>query len=210
MVIARIYPKQIKRGILEKAARILKEGGVIVYPTDTAYGLGGYALDPEIIKRIYKIKGRSLGKPIHVVVPNWTWIETLAYTNESARKIYDKLMPGPITIVLPKKSVVPDILTANLKTIGLRIPNNEIVVRILKMVNFPFTTTSANKSGGETPYSIKEVVQQIDPKEIDLILDAGELPRIKPSTILDLTQEKPKILRKGPISKKEILKVLES
>ena len=190
--------------IIRKAAEILKKGGLVIYPTDTAYGLGANALDEEAVRKVYGIKGRDFSKPTHVIVRDWKMTEELAETNDLAKKLYDNFLPGPLTIILPKKKIVPDILTAGLKTIGIRIPNNEVTKILSNDLPFPYTTPSANKSGGKTPYSIEDVKKELDISKVSLILDAGKLPEVAPSTIADLSGKKLKILREGPIANEEI------
>lgn len=193
---------------IKLAAEILKRGGLVVYPTETAYGLGGNALNPEVIRKVYFVKDRDLSKPTHVVVRDWNMIEELAETNNSAKKLYDKFLPGPLTVILSKKKIVPNILTGGLPTLGIRTPDNSITQSLSNLVSFPYTTPSANKSGGKVPYSIADVRKELDIDKVDLILDAGKLPQVKPSTIIDLTKTPPKILREGPITRKQIEKVL--
>lgn len=194
---------------IKAAAEALKAGGLIIYPTDTAYGLGGNALDEEVIRKVYGVKKRSFSKPTHIVVRDWQMIESLTVTNDSAKKLYDKFLPGPLTIILPKNKAIPDILTAGLSTVGIRIPNNHITIQLSSHVEFPYTTPSANKEGGKTPYSINDVKKELDLNCIDLVLDAGKLPSTPPSTIVDLTTTPPKILREGPIKKERIEKALK-
>ena len=194
--------------IIKKAAEILTAGGLVIYPTDTAYGLGANALDETAVRKVYEVKGRDFSKPTHVVVRDWKMIEELTNTNDLARKLYDKYLPGPLTIILPKKKIVPDILTAGLPTLGIRIPNNELTKKLTNELPFPYTTPSANKSGGITPYSIEDVKKELDITKVDLILDAGKLPTTPPSTIVDLTTTPAKVLREGPISKDQIDKTL--
>lgn len=213
MAIFKVNLKKPNIEIIERAANTLKSGGLIVYPTDTAYGLGANALDENAVKKIYKIKGRDFSKPTHVVVRNWKMIENLCCVNLLGKKLYDKFLPGPLTLILPKlpnhpnHPNLPNLLTANLPTLGVRIPDNLITQSLSRLVNFPFTTPSANKSGGKTPYSIEEVKNELDISKIDLILDAGKLPKVVPSTIVDLTSKDPKILREGPIAIDEIQKL---
>jgi len=204
----KVHLRKLKLNVIKRAADILRAGGVIIYPTDTAYGLGVDALNDNAIKKLYRIKGRDFSKPTHVIVPNWSWIMVLTYPNENAKKLYEAFMPGPLTIVLNKKPVTPDILTADLPTLGIRIPNNDITKLISRFFNAPYTTPSANKSGGKTPYSIEDVKEELDISKVDLILDAGKLPELLPSTIVDISITPPKILRKGLISEKNIEEVL--
>ena len=208
MGVIKVHLRKLKLNVIKRAADILRAGGVIIYPTDTAYGLGVDALNDNAIKKLYRIKGRDFSKPTHVIVPNWSWIMVLTYPNENAKKLYEAFMPGPLTIVLNKKPVTPDILTADLPTLGIRIPNNDITKLISRFFNAPYTTPSANKSGGKTPYSIEDVKEELDISKVDLILDAGKLPELLPSTIVDISITPPKILRKGLISEKNIEEVL--
>lgn len=194
---------------VDKAAKILKAGGLIIYPTDTAYGLGANALDPMAVFKVYQLKGRDFSKPTHVVVSGWRMIEKLTFTNYFARKLFDAFLPGPLTIILRKKPIVPDILTANLPTLGIRIPDSKFTYKLSNRVNFPYTATSANKSGGETPYSTFDVGKEIGLDNVDLAINAGLLPKVAPSTIIDTTDPvSPKILREGPITKEALEKVI--
>jgi L-threonylcarbamoyladenylate synthase len=204
MRIVKINPNNPDKDIAKLASEILKSAGLVIYPTDTAYGLGGNALDEEAIRKVYEIKGRDLSKPTHVIVRNWQMIDNLCYTNKLAEKLYSKLMPGPLTLILPKKAKVPDILTAGLLTLGIRIPNTPVTQSLSNLVSFPFTTPSANKSGGKVPYSVNEIKRELDIEKVDLILDAGKLPEVAPSTVIDLTKTPPKILREGPITKEDL------
>lgn len=208
MNIIKIYFRKTKKTIINKAVNVLKEGGVVVYPTDTAYGIGVDAFNEIAIRKLYKVKGRNFSKPTHVIVPGWRWIEVLTFTNENARKLYENFLPGPLTLILNKKPIVPDLLTGGLPTLGVRIPDCKITRQISQLINLPYTTPSANRSGGKAPYSIKDVKSQLDIKKIDLILDAGELPKVPPSTIVDLTTNPPEILREGPITKEQLEKSL--
>ncbi|KKR29572.1 threonylcarbamoyl-AMP synthase [Candidatus Woesebacteria bacterium RIFCSPHIGHO2_01_FULL_39_32] len=208
MKILKVNTNNPDQKIIELTVRILTNGGLIVYPTDTAYGLGGNALDEKVIRKVYELKDRDFKKPTHVTVHNWKMINKLTFTNDFAKELYVTFTPGPLTIILNKKSIVPDMLTAGLPTLGVRIPKLAIIKRVSNFVDFPFTTPSANRSGGVAPYSISDVKKELDIEKVDLILDAGELPKVLPSTIIDLTLDPPKILRQGPISRNEIEKVL--
>lgn len=195
---------------IAKAAEILKNGGLVVCPTETVYIFAVDAASDEAIKKVYEIKGRDFNKPIHVVTADWAMINELCYTNEISQKLYQEFLPGPLTIVLNKKPHVSDILTGGLSTLGVRIPKNPITRALSKMVDFPYTATSANKSGGKNPYTIEEALSGLSENKkdlIDLILDVGQLPATPPSTIVDCSL-RPKILREGPISKPEIEKAL--
>lgn len=195
--------------VIKKAVDVLKAGGIVVYPTDTAYGLGVDAFNKNAIKKLYGVKCRDILKPTHVVVRDWKMIYKITFPNKYAKILYEKLLPGPLTLILPKKENIPDILTANLPTLGIRIPDNSVTKSLSHLLPFPYTTPSANKSGGRTPYSIDEVLKELDITKVDLILNAGKLPKKSPSTLVDLIKSTPKILREGPIKEKRIKKILQ-
>jgi L-threonylcarbamoyladenylate synthase len=208
MEIIKVNINKPSKFVITKTARILKSGGLVVYPTDTAYGLGVNAYNRKAINKLYLLKGRDITKPTHVIVRDWKMVREVTYPNKHAAILYKKLLPGPLTLILPKKKSVPNELTANLPTLGIRIPKNIITLSISKLLSFPYTTPSANRTGGKTPYSITEVNNEIDSKQIDLLLDAGKIPRKLPSTLVDLSKNIPKILREGPISESEIFNAL--
>lgn len=208
MLQQKIDPTSPEHGPIDKAVEILRDGGIVVYPTDTAYGLGVDATNESALAKLYRLKGRDFTKPTHVIVKNWQMLKELCYPNSSAFKIYKAFMPGPITLVLPKRKHVSDTLTAGLNTLGVRIPNNVVTRKISILFGKPFTTPSANRSKAKTPYSLAEVRNVLDINQVDLLLDAGKLPNTLPSTLVDLTGEKPVILREGPITQKQIMEVL--
>lgn len=184
---------------IKTAALFLSRGEIVVYPTDTAYGIGVNALDEKAIQKVYKIKKRSFSKPTHVIVKNWKMVKGLTKTNELARKVYDKFFPGQLTMVLIKERAVPDILTGKLPTLGVRIPNCQVTVQLSGYLKFPYTASSANREKEKTPYSVEDVKKVLDISKVGLILDAGRLPPIPPSTIIKITGQNFKVLRTGPI-----------
>lgn len=195
---------------IEKAVEALESGGTLVYPTDTAYGLGVNAFDRKAIEKLYNLKGREFNKPTHVIVRDWEMIKRVTNPNKDAKKLYNKYLPGPITLILPKREIVPNMLTAKLPTLGVKIPDNKVTQLISKQFSFPYTTPSANRAGGKTPYCLDDIMRELDTKQIDLILDAGSLTKKTPSTLVDLSTSTPKILRVGPISENSIRETLNS
>jgi L-threonylcarbamoyladenylate synthase len=194
---------------VKQAANALTNNGLIIYPTDTAYGLGANALKTSSIKKVYNTKKRDFIKPTHVIVRDWKMIEDLTYTNHFTKKLFNNFLPGPLTLILKKKSIIFNLLTSNLPTLGIRIPDNNITRLLSRLVDFPYTTPSANLSGEKTPYSLNDINNNLLTK-VDVILDSGKLKRIKTSTIIDISSPQPKILRKGPISIKEIENTLQT
>jgi L-threonylcarbamoyladenylate synthase len=210
MDIIKINPLKPDRSIIKKAADTIKKGGLVVYPTDTAYGIGVDATSEKSIEKLYRIKRRSPNKPTHVVVRDWDMLNALTITNKKAKFLYDKLIPGPLTLILKKKhnSPIPKVLTGGLNTLGVRIPNCEVTKMLSQHLNTPYTTPSANRSGKPATYLVDEVKTNLGLEQIDLVLDAGSLPKNKPSTIIDLSKNTFQILRKGDISPKDIKKAI--
>ncbi len=184
--------------LIEKARKVIKEGGLIVYPTDTLYGLGGDATSSEIVKKVFDLKERPYNMPISITLSDIEEIEEYCFMNEIAYKIAEKILPGAITLILKKKSSLPELLGKD--KIGIRIPANEIARKIAK--GNPITSTSANKHGMEEPRSIETAKKQLGEK-IAIYIDGGIL-KGKASTVIDLSEGRIKILREGEISKEEI------
>ncbi|MFH1460919.1 MAG: L-threonylcarbamoyladenylate synthase [Patescibacteria group bacterium] len=203
--------KEIDQKIIELAAGVIERNGAIIFPTDTVYGLGVRALNEYAIDRLFKIKKRPETKPVPVMVRDIKMARKLAYFDRKKEKILEQVWPGQVTVVLEKREVVPSILTAGQRTIGLRIADHPFVSALMEKLNEPITATSANFSGEPPMISSSLVIKTFEkayPRP-DLILDAGDLPISPPSTVLDLTSSKPKILRIGPVTKKDLMKMLK-
>jgi L-threonylcarbamoyladenylate synthase len=201
-----------EKAIIHAASELLNNGGVVVCATDTGYLLGVDGLNTEAIRKIYRIKGRSFDKPIHLVVTDIVMARTLAYLDQNAEWVFQRFMPGPLTLIVKKKAIVPDLLVSGLGSVGLRMPDNDFLLRLVKAGGKPVTATSANRSGKSTPYTVKQVLAELgDTREhVDLIIDQGETQHAMPSTILDMSQTPPKILREGPITEEMLSEVLKS
>lgn len=206
--------------VAKRAAIALKKGQVVVYPTDTSYGLGALASNRKAIERVYKIKHRNFNNPVHVLVPSLQAAKKLLVWNMTADKLAKKFLPGPLSIALPlnaksSKSLILKKLSANTGYLGFRLPKNSFALKLAKLSGGPITATSANPSskvGGMDAYSAESVIQQFKNKKHkpDLIIDAGKLPRIKPSTFVKVDEFGLDILRAGPISAERIVKALNS
>lgn len=195
MKVIKINPDNQEKEI-KTVLNVLKEGGTVIYPTDTLYGLGANAFNHDAVKKIFEIKNRPLNKPISVCVSNVDDIQKIAYINKSVEKQIKNLFPGPFTVILKKKDNILPILTSGREKIGIRIPDNEICKMISK--EFPITTTSANISGEKMPESIDEIIEQLD-DAVDLIIDAGTYKERIHSTVIDMTVSPPEILRSGAL-----------
>jgi len=191
---------------LNRTKEVLMKGGVGVIPTDTVYGLCTNALNREGIKRIYRIKRRDIKKPLVLFVKDKGEIEKYGVVNDTARKLIDSFIPGPITIVLKRREGAPKISLRDIDTIGIRIPDEEFVINLLKNLDFPLATTSANLSGEETPKDISSLKKTFS-GIVDFIVDGGEKGGT-PSTVVSIIGEDVKILREGRIKKEEILKII--
>lgn len=190
---------------INKAVEIILQGGVIVYPTDTCYGIGCDATNPVAIEKIFRIKGREKDKPLPLIASSIEMIEKYVFLEERAIKLF-KAFPG-ISIALKKKgNAIPDIV--NKEKLAFRIPSNEISKRLSELSDKPIISTSANRSGDPSPYSIKEVKSSLKDslKEIDLFIDSGILDKNPPSTIVDLVDRM--VGRIGKIKEKQILDLL--
>ncbi|MBM4241671.1 MAG: threonylcarbamoyl-AMP synthase [Euryarchaeota archaeon] len=194
MKILRINSKNPEKEKIRMAINALKKGGVVVYPTDTVYGLGANIFHKEAIEKVYSIKKRPSAKPISVCVSKISDIDKIAYIDKKLEKIIEKILPGPFTIILRKRESISPTLTAGGEKIGIRIPDNIICNELSR--EFPITTTSANLAGEKPPRSAEEVFEQLG-ESADIILDGGICKHGIPSTVIDMTESPPKILRKG-------------
>ena len=172
-----------------KAVEILKLGGVIAYPTETVYGLGANIFNELAIRRIFEIKGRLINKPISVAVSSFEMLESIACVSLENKRIIRKLLPGPITIILPKKEIVSSLLTGGTDFIGIRYPENKTAKEIIEKAGFPITATSANFSGEKEITEAKDITLNVD------FIVKGKCKYKKSSTILDLVERR--ILREG-------------
>ncbi|MBI2232535.1 MAG: threonylcarbamoyl-AMP synthase [Candidatus Aenigmarchaeota archaeon] len=182
----------------EKAVQILRKGGVIIYPTETCYGIGADATSKKAVVKVIRIKQRPAGKRISVAVSSITMAKKHFTLNKQAERLARAFMPGPITLVVRSKK-------QRKQAVGFRIPDNKFILKLIRKLNRPITSTSANISDEPNLYRIKDVIKVFDGK-VSLIIDGGNLPEVMPSTVFD-TQTK-KVLRKGPVSEKDILDAL--
>ena len=177
---------------IEKAIKVLKNGGLIVYPTETVYGIGADIFNQEAVNRIYELKGRETTKSLSIAIEK-TEIGTYAEVNESVQELIENYLPGPLTLILKKKEKVPDWISPN-PYVGIRVPENKTVQRIIQEFG-PITSTSANLSGQKEPTNCEDISKQIK-NGVDYVLDEGETKYKGPSTVVKVN-DKVEILRKG-------------
>ncbi len=174
---------------IEKAVKILKIGGIVAYPTETVYGVGANIFDESAVRRVFEIKRRPINKPISVAVASFEMLEKVACVSLENRKIIDELLPGPVTIILPKKEIISSLLSGGTDLIGIRFPENKRARKIIEKARFPITSTSGNFSGEKEITEMKDITLNVD------FVVHGECKYKKPSTVLDLVERR--ILREG-------------
>ena len=198
----RIDIKKDKGLAIKKAVETLKNGGLIVYPTETCYGLGGDATNPKALKKIMEYKTLRGSKPISIAVADRKMAEEYVEINEMADNIYSNYLPGPITVIsMSKGNLVPPVVSIQ-GAVGVRYPDYEFTLELIKQFGKPITATSANVSYKSPPYNIDQLMKDLPKKSfklIDLFLDAGQLPKNQPSTVLDTTMNQLSILRQGKL-----------
>lgn len=194
-----------------KAASVLRSGGVILYPTDTLYGLGADALSDVAVDRIFAIKDRDPLKPISCVVADLDMARSIAHVDEIAERLAKAFLPGPLTLVLPKKKSIHTGIGRGVDTIAIRIPNNDFCLELARTFGFPFTTTSANRAGVMPALSAQEIMVQLGDSAdaIDLVIDAGWIPEAEASTVVSCVSGTPNVLREGVVSTQQIQQALQ-
>lgn len=182
-----------------RCAEVIKAGGVIAYPTDTFYGLGADPRNPRAVNKVFEIKGRMSDQPILLLLRDRT--EVTAWTSEitpSAERLMDRFWPGPFTLVFTARPDIVPALTGGTGTIGLRVPGNEVTRALLAQTGKVLTGTSANRSGCPSPRTVDEVIRELGDL-VDLVLDGGVSDADRPSTVVDVTAEPPRIIRMGAV-----------
>jgi len=197
----------MKKNDVSAAVQALKEGELIIYPTDTLYAIGADIYNETAVKKVFDVKRRPYSIPLPVAVSSIKEIESIAWMNEPARKISKRFLPGNVTIILKKKPSVPQIVTSGFDTIAIRIPHHPIALKLLALYG-PLTVTSANIHQEKTKSQIKDILQQLE-TSIPVCIHDGKKQETA-STIVDLSIKKPRVIREGSISEKEILDVISN
>lgn len=185
------------RQIIEEAARVIRQGGIVFHPSDTIYGLGCDPYNEEALKRIFEIKGRRAGKGLLILVPQLRWIEPLVdHLPRCFPELASRLWPGPVTLLLPARRGLSRLITGDGEKVGIRCPDSSFLQAWLRAIPGPIISTSANRSGH--PYSgrIAELRRQFE-GVVDLFLEAGDVSKELPSSVLDLTLDPPMLTRRG-------------
>ncbi|WP_400243263.1 L-threonylcarbamoyladenylate synthase [Methanobrevibacter smithii] len=193
MKILKTNQNEVDKNVIDEAVKVLADGGVILYPTDTVYGLGANIFNRKAVRKVYNIKKRSYLKPVSLLVSSKDAIPLVSKASLNQLKFIDKYLPGPYTFILKKSKIVPRHLTSGSANVGVRVPKSEIACSLAKI--FPITTTSANLSNKDTLDTPEEILKQLG-CEVDLIIDVGPLKSGNPSTIIDLTGEEPVFVKR--------------
>lgn len=190
------------------AAEILRQGGLVGIPTETVYGLGANGLDPEAVSHIFQAKGRPQDNPLILHIPEASWLER--YCKEiplTAYQLAQAYWPGPMTMILKRKDIVPDVVTAGMDTVGMRCPSHPLCREIIALSQVPVAAPSGNTSGRPSPTTAEHMLEDMNGK-IDAIVDGGPCSVGVESTIIDLTCQPPRLLRPGGITLEQLESVL--
>jgi len=206
-IIIRVDPDNPADSELLRAAQVAKDGGLVVYPTDTVYGLGTNPLIPSAVTRVYRVKERPMDKPLPVLVSSIEAAKRLVEMNLVAECLARSLWPGAVTLVLPAKPVAPRELHAGIGRLGVRMPNHRVALRLIEMSGGALIGTSANKHGRDSPRTAREAIEQLD-GEVDVVIDAGPVPGGRPSTVVELLGEEIRLVREGPVGLGAITRLL--
>lgn len=202
--------KDINKDIkfIEEAGAIIRDGGIVAFPTETVYGLGANALDEEAVKKIFIAKGRPQDNPLIVHVCSKNISELVKEVPEVAQRMIDKFWPGPLTIILEKNDIIPNMTSANLNTVGIRMPSSEIALKLIELSKRPIAAPSANISGRPSPTEVERCIEDLNGK-VDYIIGGESSDIGVESTIIDCTVNPPLVLRPGGITL-EMLKEIDS
>lgn len=195
-------------GVLRRSAEVIGSGDLVIYPTETVYGLAGDATSDEAVARVFEKKSRPLERPISVAVDSLSMAYQVGKLSLREENLIQKFLPGPLTILVEARPYVSGLLTAGGDKVGVRIPDHRVALGLIEAVGGPITSTSANLTGQPAPREVRDSVRQLG-EYVELALDAGRSPGGEPSTVVDVVGEKIEIIRKGPISRSSIESALK-
>ncbi len=191
--------KELNEETIKEIVKVVEEDGIIIFPTDTVYGIGCNCYSIEGLKKLYSFKNRPLSKPINVLTDSYHKIEQVAKRiSPKEKELIEKYLPGDLTLIVDKKEDVPDLLTASLNTVGVRIPNHKMALEILKACPYPLATTSVNISGESPGIEVEDFIEEFKDK-VDIIVDGGKSPIGVASTIVRVENNEIKVLREGKL-----------
>jgi L-threonylcarbamoyladenylate synthase len=198
--ILKINSRNIDKELIKRAADKIKEGGLVAFPTETVYGLGADGLNPEAVKKIYHAKGRPSDNPLILHISSLKQLEQVATDiSKTAWKLIDKFWPGPLSLIFRKKSIVPDNTTCGLKTVAVRMPEHPVAAMLIEYSNTPIAAPSANLSGKPSTTKGSHVIDDLYGR-VDIIIESEDYPHGMESTVLDISDNIPELLRPGAIT----------
>lgn len=201
--------EQINNTEIMKAAQIIKSGGIVVFPTETVYGIGADALNEEAIKKLYKIKERNFNKKTSLLVSSIDMLKQVTQNiSDIEYKLIKEFFPGPLTLILNKKDIVPNLLTNNEEIVGFRMPANRIALELIENVGRPIATSSANLPGEPSGINLEDI-RNVFHENVDFYIDGGKSKIGIPSTLVQVIDGTPHIIRKGIITEEQIAKALQ-
>jgi L-threonylcarbamoyladenylate synthase len=183
----------------DEIVSLLRDGGIVAFPTDTAYGLGADPFNSAAVDRIFTVKGRAEGKPILLLVDSLAMAESVIQPDRTFYRVAEKFWPGPLTIIASAVGLLPENITAGTRTVGIRWPVAPFATMLTRRFGKPITATSANRSGMPAAITAAEVRAQLD-ESMGALIDGGSLPSRSGSTVLDITSDPPMVLRDGPVT----------
>ncbi|MFQ5762259.1 MAG: L-threonylcarbamoyladenylate synthase [Candidatus Bathyarchaeia archaeon] len=184
---------------VRKAAEAVRRGGLVVFPTDTVYGLGCDPFDEAAVRKLLKLKWRR-SKPLPILVSSLAKAQELAYFSEAALKLAKRNWPGPLTMVLPTRRNISDVVSAGANTVGLRMPNSPTALKLIKLCGGALIGTSANKAGGMPPRTAQQAIKALGPG-VDSVIDGGPTRLGVSSAVVEVHGDDVRVLRKGPVEK---------
>jgi L-threonylcarbamoyladenylate synthase len=196
--VRQVQPCRPDAQVLDDAARVLRAGGLVAFPTETFYGLGARALDARAVERVFTLKGRPRSSPLLVLVSSVEMAERIATIPERARPLIARHWPGALTLVCEARDVVPTEVTASTGTVGVRMSSHAVATGLVRALGEPVTAPSANPTGAEPPRGARAVLGDFR-GAIELVLDGGETRGGAPSTVLDVTVDPPRVIRAGAV-----------
>ncbi len=184
---------------MERGVQVLRNGGVVAFPTDTLYGLGADVFNPAALRKVFDIKERPEGLALPVLIDSWEQFEMVVDdVTPVAKALTDRYWPGPLTLIVTKAVTVPDLLTAGASTVAVRMPDHPVPRSLARLFGGPITGTSANRSGDADLKSLEELTAQLGDK-VDYVVASGPEPVGTASTIVDITEDCPKLIRQGVV-----------
>lgn len=203
------FKNEIEYGKLKEASEILKNGGIGIFPTETVYGIGADCFNEMAVKKIYEVKNRPKTKALSVLISNLSMLNQIAKNiSKEEMKVMEKFFPGPLTLILEKNENVPEIVTAGKDTIGVRMPENEIALKLIEEVGRPLATPSANISNKPSGTEYNQIIDDFK-DNINFFIDSGKSKIGLSSTIVKIENKKVNILREGIITKEDIENILK-